>query len=143
VLVLAQLIRPERTNPPVDTAERVDAHLIVPSDVQAILDRSCRDCHTNETRWPGYSAVAPVSWYIAHDVHEGREHLNFSEWGSYDEKKARHTLEELCEEVREGHMPVAAYTWLHPAAKLAPGDVKRLCEWTDTERAKPMETLRR
>jgi Haem-binding domain len=142
VLVLAQFIRPQRTNPRVDPAERVDAHLTVPADVQAILDRSCRDCHTNETRWPGYSAVAPVSWYIAHDVHEGREHLNFSEWGSYDEKEARHNLEELCEEVREGQMPVAAYTWLHPAATLTPGDVKRLCEWTDTARGKPMETLR-
>jgi heme-binding protein len=139
--VLAQLIRPARTNPRVDPAERVDAHLTVPSDVQAILDRSCRDCHTNETRWPGYSAIAPVSWYVAHDVHEGREHLNFSEWGRYDEKKARHTLEELCEEVRDGEMPVAAYTWLHPAAKLAPGDVTRLCEWSDTERTKPMKRL--
>jgi Haem-binding domain len=76
--------------------------------VQAILDRSCRECHTNETRWPAYSAVAPVSWYFAHDVHEGREHLNLSEWGRCDGKKARHTLEELCEEVREGEMPVAA-----------------------------------
>ena len=71
VLVVAQFIRPQRTNPRVDPAERVDAHLTVPADVQAILDRSCRDCHTNETRWPGYSAVEPVSWYIAHDVHEG------------------------------------------------------------------------
>jgi heme-binding protein len=74
-------------------------------------------------------------------VHEGREHLNVSEWGRYDEKKARHTLEELCEEVRDGEMPVAAYTWLHPAAKLAPGDVTRLCEWSDTERTKPMKRL--
>jgi Haem-binding domain len=142
-VLLAQFVRPDRTNPSIDPARRVDAHLTVPADVQAILDRSCRDCHTNETRWPAYSAVAPVSWYIAHDVHEGREHMNFSEWGGYDRDDAQHKLEELCEEVREGHMPVKPYTWMHPGARLAPADVDRLCKWTDTERAKPMETLRR
>ena len=130
-----QLVRPERTNPPVDPAMRIDAHLTVPPDVAAILGRSCRDCHTHETRWPWYSHVAPPSLLLAHDVREGRDELNFSEWGDYDEETASDQLEEICEQIRDGVMPLRPYTWLHPDAKLSAADVDRLCQWTEQARA--------
>lgn len=129
-----QLVRPERTNPPVDPSMRLDAQLTVPREVAAILERSCRDCHTNETRWPWYSQVAPPSLLLAHDVREGRDELNFSEWGDYDAETADEQLEEICEMVTDGEMPLRPYTWLHPDARLSAADVSRLCEWTEQAR---------
>jgi hypothetical protein len=142
-VALAQLIRPDRTNPPVDAAQRIDRQLSIPSDVRVILDRSCRDCHTNETRWPGYSRVAPISWLVAYDVNEGRGEMNLSEWGRYDSEEAREKLKDMCKEVRGGDMPVWPYIWMHPETKLSPAEVERLCAWTEEQRARPMETVSR
>jgi hypothetical protein len=133
--VLLQAVRPERTNPPVDPANKLDAQVSVPPQVAAILDRSCRDCHTHETRWPWYSQIAPASLLLARDVREARDEMNFSEWGDYDAETADEQLHEICEQVREGAMPLGPYTWLHPAAKLSPRDVEVLCAWTETARA--------
>jgi hypothetical protein len=135
IVVALQFVRPERTNPPVDPTARMQVHVQVPPEVQAILDRSCRDCHSNETRWPWYSAVAPMSFLLVHDVTEGRDELNFSEWSDYDEETAGKQLQHICEEVREGEMPIKAYALVHPEAKLSPQDVERLCGWTTTARA--------
>jgi hypothetical protein len=135
IIVALQFVRPERTNPPVDPAARLQAHVQVPGDVQAILDRSCRDCHTNETRWPWYSAVAPMSFLLVHDVTEGRDELNFSEWSDYDDETVGKQFEHICEEVREGEMPIKAYSLLHRDARLSSQDIERLCEWTTQARA--------
>src|SRR5580765_2224450 len=76
-----QLVRPDRTNPPVKAADSLQAK--APAAINALLDRSCRDCHSNETRWPWYTNVAPTSWLVANHVHEGRDHFNYSEWTGY------------------------------------------------------------
>jgi len=130
LLLLIQLRQPDRTNPPVDPAAVIDRHVPVPADVAAILARSCRDCHTNETRWPLYSYVAPISWLVASHVQHGREHMNFSEWSSNDPESMQDLLEEICQEAREGMMPLPSYTIIHRSARLAPDEVSRLCAWT-------------
>jgi hypothetical protein len=73
VLVLAQVIRPKRHNPDVVPSMTIDAVQSVPADVHAVFEHSCKDCHSNDTRWLWYSVVGPVSWLIAHDVNRGRE----------------------------------------------------------------------
>ena len=105
LLVVAQFIPVERTNPPGDPAQDVAARLQVPAAVSAVFDRSCRDCHSNATTWPWYSRVAPASWVLADDVKEGRSHMNLSEWGGLDDRRAANKLEEICEEVSSGSMP--------------------------------------
>ncbi len=130
-LIAAQFWQPDRTNPPVDPAAGIDRHVTVPADVAAILNRSCRDCHTNETRWPSYAYVSPLSWGVASHVWQGRDHLNFSEWGDQDAESMQDLLEAICEEVRDGAMPLPSYTVIHRSARLAPADVTRLCSWTD------------
>src|SRR5690242_7146490 len=77
-----QLVQPDRRNPPVDPSHSLLAK--ASPGVRAILDRSCRDCHSNDTRWPLYSRVAPMSWLVASHVHDGRDCFNYSEWTSYD-----------------------------------------------------------
>ena len=130
-LVVAQLVPVERSNPPSDPQQHLVARLSPPQNVAAVLDRSCRDCHTNETTWPWYSRVAPASWLLVHDVKEGRAHLNFSEWGKLNQRRAARKLEEVCEEVRSGAMPLGKYTLLHPSAKLQPAEVEAICGWTE------------
>ena len=124
VLLAIQLVPVERSNPPVEG--EVDA----PDEVAALLERSCYDCHSNQTRWPWYSRVAPISWLVAHDVEEGREHLNFSEWNRLDAKERRELMHEIWEEVEEGEMPLWFYLPLHPEARLAPDDLDSLRAWT-------------
>jgi hypothetical protein len=136
VFLVAQFKRPARTNPPVDQAQTLEAQTQMTPQVASTLSRSCNDCHSNNTTWPWYTNVAPVSWFIADHVEEGRRHLNFSEWGKGDERRQRKKLEEICEEVTDGAMPLSSYTPLHPQAKLTPEDIKTLCDWTEAERAR-------
>ncbi len=134
LFVAAQFSRPARTNPKEDQSLALQAHVQVGPQVAAILDRSCNDCHSNKTRWPWYSNVAPVSWLVIDHVNHGRSHLNFSEWGRYNQREAEGMLSEICKEVKSGAMPMSSYTPLHPGSKLSPDDVKTLCDWTNAER---------
>ncbi len=132
--VLVQFVRPERTNPVADQAISYRAHVQAAPEVEAILKRACLDCHSNETVWPWYSNIAPVSWLVVHDVNEARGHMNLSEWGRYDAEKRADLLEEICEEVEKGSMPIRNYVLAHPEAELSDADRRALCEWTDAER---------
>jgi cytochrome c551/c552 len=132
-LVVIQFIRPARTNPPVDETATLSARLQVTPDVEAILNRSCVDCHSHKTVWPWYSNIAPVSWLLTSDVNEGRRHWNVSNWPT-DPKRSAHRLEEMCEQVTKGEMPLGIYVVMHPTAKLTDADKKTLCDWANSER---------
>ena len=132
IFAAAQFVRPSFSNPPVDPAHELRA----PAQVQSIIDRSCIDCHTNRTRYPWYSRISPVSWWLKDHIDEGRGELNFSEFRTYEPKKAAHKLEEVHEMVKKGEMPLREYVWGHPSAKLSPADKQVLIEWADAERAR-------
>ena len=131
-----QFIRPARTNPVVDQSETIEARAQMTPQVAAILDRSCRDCHSNKTIWPWYTNVAPISWFITDHVSEGRRNLNLSEWGKYDQHRQEKKLQQMCDLAQDGAMPLSSYTPLHPGSQLTPDDVKTLCDWTDAERGR-------
>lgn len=133
--LVAQVFRPNRVNPPVDPAKALQA----PPNVQAILDRSCNDCHSNNTRWPWYTNISPLSWWIADHVKEGRRELNFSEFNGYTERRKGKKLEEICEQVQQGEMPLKNYVPLHPEAKLSDADQQTLCSWTKQLRGREDE----
>ena len=98
-------------------------NLDAPPEVDAVLRRACYDCHSNETRWPIYSRIAPGSWLMARDIHNGRNHLNFSEWADVDEDERQDDLENCWEQVESGEMPKWFYIFpFHPDAKLSAGD---------------------
>jgi hypothetical protein len=127
---------PDRSNPPADPVQRLEAAAPPPAPVQAILRRACYDCHSNETRWPWYAQVPPGSYLVAHHVKEGRAELNFSSWGGYTAKRQAHKLKEACEQVEQGKMPMSQYLLLHRDARLAAGDVTAICDWARAESAK-------
>ena len=134
LLLAIQLIPVNRGNPSVDPSQTIYAALPVPADVKAVFERSCKNCHSNETAWPGYGYVAPVSWVIAHDVHQGRKTMNFSEWGSYSAQKKEDRLEEICEQVTNGEMPDHKYTIFHREANITSEERAAVCQWTDDSR---------
>jgi heme-binding protein len=135
ILLLAfmavQFIPVSKTNPAVSPSQTLYATHSVPPNIQSILDRSCRDCHSNETVWPWYSQVAPASWLVSHDVKEARKEVNLSLWGTYNDKRKKRKLEEMCEQVREGDMPDSTYTLIHRNARLTPEERAAICAWTD------------
>ncbi len=126
-LIVAQFIRPERTNPPSDPSASFEAIAKPPQEVAAVLRRACGDCHSNQTVWPWYSRVAPVSWLVASDVKEGRAELNFSQWNTYSPETARKKLGKICEEVRDGEMPPMYYLPMHRDAKVTPAEASGIC----------------
>jgi hypothetical protein len=128
-----QLFRPDRTNPPINAAQSIQAAATVPPEVGAVLRRSCFDCHSSETRWPWYSGVAPMAFGVVDHVTEGRAQFNFSDWGAYPARKRIAILEKMCEEVREGKMPLKEYLWLHRDATLSEADWKSVCDWSADE----------
>jgi hypothetical protein len=136
LFLLAQFVRPARTNPAVYQSLTLESRMPPNPQVAAILDRSCKDCHSNQTRWPWYSNVAPVSWFVIDHVNEGRENLNFSEWGRYTQRDVEGLMKQICQEVKSGAMPLSSYTPMHPGSKLSPEDVKLLCDWTSSGRAR-------
>lgn len=128
----AQFARPERTNPPSAAGASLAAR--APRDVAAILDRACRDCHSNETRWPWYTNVVPTSWLVANHVQHGREHFNYSEWTSYAEDDQDKFLGAMCNLTERGRMPLPSYLLIHRDARLTPGDVAAVCAWSEKMR---------
>jgi len=134
VFVGIQFYRPEKTNPPVDPSKTLFAVVPVPEEVRTVIERSCFDCHSNETRWPWYSSIAPAMWVVTADVEEGREHLNFSEFGDYKPLRAVAKLDMMCEQVLNGNMPLPNYLTLHPGAELSPQEVDLLCDWVESVR---------
>ncbi|MGI8668664.1 MAG: heme-binding domain-containing protein [Aridibacter sp.] len=131
-----QFIRPNRTNPPINEAETLEATTYVPENIEAIFNRSCNDCHSNKTVYPWYSNVAPISWKLVEHIEEGRDEMNFSKWGTYSKERKQRKLEKICEEVEAGEMPHNQYLWLHWDAKLSDEQIKILCNWTKNEMEK-------
>jgi mono/diheme cytochrome c family protein len=130
--IIAQAIRPSRTNPTINPAHEITASAGLPAETAAILGRACNDCHSNRTVWPRYSGVAPISWLVVYDVRAGRKKLNLSEWGTYSAERRAKNAKEMCKEVTEGDMPEFMYTLMHPQAKLTSADVQSICQWSKT-----------
>lgn len=118
VIALIQFIPVDRVNKPVD--KKVDfVHVFqTPKNVTAILQTACYDCHSNETVYPDYAYFAPISWSIKNHINEGREHLNFSEWGTFNKDLKKSMLQNAARSMKDYSMPFPAYIAQHPKANL-------------------------
>ena len=100
--------------------------------MRAILKTNCYDCHSNHTVYPWYAEIAPVSFWLADHVKDGKKHFNVSDWESYSAKRKDHKLEELFEEVERGEMPLDSYTWIH--GNISEDEQKILMQWAQLAR---------
>jgi hypothetical protein len=128
---VAQLVRPSRSNPTVQT------DLTGPPIVKDALERSCYDCHSNQTQWPWYSAVAPFSWWIHYDVDEGRRRLNFSSWTDYtsDPGTEDQKLDKVARLIANRAMPPWYYLAMHPRADLTSDERIAITRWIADEKS--------
>ena len=130
-IIIIQLIPTRR--PEVITTNKNDmvTNNVVPDTVVLLLKNACYDCHSNETKYPWYSYVAPVSWLISRDIRLGREELNFSKWESLSKMDKAKMLEEIVDEIESGAMPMSIYVLMHPEAKLSMSDRDMIMNWAD------------
>jgi len=129
-----QAIPVDRSNPPVNSSRTIFASEALPAKVEMVLRRSCQDCHSNQTRWPWYSYVAPMSWIVAHDVHAARRQMNFSEWAGYSDKKLEERLDGICEQVVNGDMPEGKYALVRRRARVTEDERAAICQWVERSR---------
>lgn len=134
-LVAAQFYQMPRTNPSFAPAQTIENIVNVPPDVHATLTRACADCHSDETRWPWYSHVAPTSWFVIDHVNQGRRRINFSTWvrAGKEPQDSIDRLKAMCREVQNGGMPLTSYKLMHWSSWLSAEDVKQICDWSSEE----------
>ena len=118
VFIVLQFFQPKRNNRLGTSNNDITKIYKVPENVKAILKNSCYDCHSNSTRYPWYTLIQPIGWFMNSHVEEGKSELNFNEFGSYSSRRQRSKLRSIGESIEDGSMPIASYTLIHKSAKL-------------------------
>ncbi|HET9053854.1 MAG TPA: heme-binding domain-containing protein [Cyclobacteriaceae bacterium] len=129
ILLFIQVMQPTRNQSNKLSENDISKVYALPAGVHETLMKKCYDCHSNNTHYPWYTYIQPVGWWMASHIHEGKEHLNFSEFKTYTAKRASHKLEEVSEEIGEGHMPLESYLWLHPEAEVTTEELNAINGW--------------
>lgn len=132
ILVVIQFVQPTKNIADGLGQSDISEVYNVPQDLHQMLVKKCYDCHSNNTRYPWYFSIQPIGWWLAAHVHEGKEHLNFSEFKNYAPEKARHKLEELLEVTEDRSMPLKAYTMFHNDTELTAEDEAAIKTWLTT-----------
>jgi hypothetical protein len=129
----AQMVPVDRSSPP------AAGDLAAPPDVERIIRAACYDCHSNRTRWPWYSRVAPVSWIVVRHVETARRRLNFSDWSDYasDPGTKARKLDEIRSSIADGTMAPWYYRMLHPEARLSGRERGAIAAWITREAVTP------
>ena len=133
-----QFFPPERNTAPLDPAEDFLVLSSPPDDLADLIKNSCYDCHSNQTVYPWYSRVAPVSLYLDKHIQKGKEDLNLSEYGSMDKADKIKVLNDFYEVVDAGSMPLLSYSLIHKAARLSEEEKEAIINWSEKEALKVM-----
>lgn len=139
VLILAQFFQPDKNLSSGPEDDDLTLTLDVPDQVAVLLKNSCYDCHSNNTRYPWYNRISPVSWYMNKHVEEGKEALNFSEFGKLKARKKIGDLSTICEVIEAGSMPLVSFTIIHRDAKLNEKEKIIICDWAEAESERLMK----
>ena len=129
IILLMQIMQPTKNQSDTISENDISKTYALPAGVQETLVNKCYDCHSNNTKYPWYVYVQPIGWWMASHIKEGKDELDFSEFKTYSTKKANHKLEEVSEQIAEGHMPIKSYLWLHPDAKVTTDELHAINDW--------------
>lgn len=129
VVLLMQIMQPTKNQSELLSSNDISKTYALPAGVHETFVKKCYDCHSNNTQYPWYVHIQPIGWWMASHIKEGKDELDFSEFGTYDSKRANHKLEEISEEIAEGHMPINSYLWIHPEAKVTDEELKAINGW--------------
>lgn len=130
LFILIQFIKIEK-NDSKNELNAISTVMEIPVEVNKIIQTSCSDCHSNSTKYPWYSKIAPASWFLAQHIKEGKEHLNFSEWTTYNKDQKEHIIKDLKEVLNEREMPLKSYLLIHKDAKLTENQYQILYDWAN------------
>jgi len=129
VLVVIQVFSIDKTNPTSDPVNDLFSDQNISQDIQLLIKNTCADCHSNNSTYPWYTNIEPISWWIKGHIKNGRKKLNFSNWNSFDNKKKNHLKHECVEVLEEKRMPLTLYALGHPKARLSDSQRKSLIEF--------------
>ncbi len=130
-LIVAQFFQPEKNLNVGPQKHDITGFLEVPDQVVSLLKNSCYDCHSNKTHYPWYSKISPASWYLDKHVKDGKQALNFNEFGLLKQRKMIGALSTVCEVIESGSMPLVSYTMIHRSAGLDDEEASILCDWAE------------
>lgn len=134
IIIILQFFQIDKTNPESDPANDFMNIASPPEEVATILKTACYDCHSYSTRYPWYTNIQPVAWWVKDHIDHGRDELNFSEFGSYTQRRADHKLEEAAEYILNEEMPLPSFTWAHAEARLTDEQREFLADWFEEQR---------
>jgi hypothetical protein len=145
-LVIIQFFRPSSNKASGNQPHFIGNKYAIPAEVESILEKACNDCHSNNTNYPWYSNIQPVTWWLDDHIKDGKKHLNLDDYTNRSLRYQYHKMEETIEMVKEVEMPLESYTWMHKRAKLTEGEKNLLVNWAqgimDTMRANyPLDSL--
>ena len=132
LLIVAQFFRIDKTNPPVVAENDILNITSAPENIKAMMKSACYDCHSNETKYPWYMDIAPISWWTKGHVNNARGSLNYSEWSSFSAEARKHKLEESALKVRMKWMPISTYLIAHPEARITEEEREVLAKWFES-----------
>lgn len=138
VLILLQFFQPEKNMAPVDPELDMLEVLVLPEPMADLIKNACYDCHSNQTVYPWYSRVSPVSWYLNKHIVKGKTDMNFSEYGLLEKADKIGLFADFCDVVDAGTMPLQSYILIHKNARLTQEERETLCSWTETQALKVM-----
>jgi Haem-binding domain len=148
VFIAIQFFHPKPNKASGEQSHFIGNVYAVPADVKSILEKACNDCHSNNTRYPWYSNIQPVDWWLTNHINNGKKHLNLDEFTSLNLSRQYNKLGGIADEVKEGGMPLNSYTWIHKDAILTEAEKTTLINWayairTNMEAKYPMDSLKR
>ena len=129
VFIAIQFIQPAHNSSGHALPTDITKTIRVPDTVLNIFKKACYDCHSNNTRYPWYVYIQPTGWIMARHIRNGKDNLNFSDFGSYSQRKQANKLRAIETSIKEGSMPLPAYTIMHTDAKLSAEDKKLITDW--------------
>jgi len=135
-IIIIQFFQPPRNDQSITGDDFFMQYQEAPAYVIEILNKSCYDCHSDQTKYPWYSRVAPVSWLLNKHVIQGKEELSFSKWGSLTIRKKLSAFNEICEVITDESMPMSSYLKLHKDAVISDHDREMICKWIEAESEK-------
>jgi hypothetical protein len=130
ILVAIQFIRPARSNNNQVSGTDISKVAVFPDSVRVLIKNACYDCHSDNTVYPWYSNIQPVGWLLAGHIKEGRDNLNFSEFGEYSKRKQLDKLDAIATVIGDGIMPLPSYKMMHKNARLSTDEKNLLINWT-------------
>jgi hypothetical protein len=129
VFIAAQFIQPTRNKSGQVSPTAFEKVYSVPANVHSILQGACYDCHSNNTFYPWYANIQPVAAILAKHIKDGKEELNFSEFGNYTNRRRISKLKGISRQIRSGEMPLSSYTLIHKNARLSAAEKRVLIDW--------------